>query len=123
MNKHDSNPELLNLNGLLNGPATWSNKKVPTPNPDLTTETTSTKKFHRGTCRVSCHVKQSNQQLCPRRIIQNVDLLLGPLGHGQGVKEQALVHKQVEIQKKSEVEQDNFGDNGSFEIIYELDLE
>ena len=88
INKHDSNPELLNLNGLLNDPATWSNKKLPTPNPDLTTETTSTKKFHRGTCRVSCHVKQSNQQLCPRRIDDkdSFTLLLGPLGHGQGIQ-------------------------------------
>ena len=68
INKHDSNPELLNLNGLLNDPATWSNKKVPTPNPDLITETTSTKKFHRGTCRVS------------------FTLLFGPLGHGQGIQ-------------------------------------
>jgi len=139
INKQDSNLELLNMNGLLNDPATWSHKKVPTPNLDLPTETTTTKKFHRGTCRVSCHVKQSNQQLCPRRFIQNGApsdqepandedknslLLLGNLGYGQGVEEeQALVHKQVEIQKKSEVEQDSFGDNGSFEIIYELDLE
>ena len=68
INKHDSNPELLNLNGLLNDPATWSDKKVPTPNPDLIAETTSTKKFHRGTCRVS------------------FALLLGPLGHGQGIQ-------------------------------------
>jgi len=139
INKQDSNQELLNLNGLLNDPATLLHKKVPTPNPDLTTETTSTKKFHRGTCRVSCHVKQSNQQICPKRVIQNSTpsdlkpandgdknslLLLGNLGYGQGVEEeQPLVHKQVEIQKKSEIEQDNFGDNGSFEIIYELDLE
>ena len=29
----------------------------------------------------------------------------------------------IHIFVNSEVEQDNFGDNGSFEIIYELDLE
>ena len=101
INKQDSNQELLNMNGLLNDPATWSHKKFPTPNLDLTTETTTTKKFHRGTCRVSCHVKQSNQQLCPRRFIQNGApsdqepandedknslLLLGNLGYGQGIK-------------------------------------
>ena len=99
--KQDSNQELLKFNGLLNDPATWSHKKIPTPNLDLTTETTSTKKFHRGTCRVSCHIKQSNQQLCPRGFIQNGGpsdqeppsngdennlLLLGNLGYGQGTK-------------------------------------
>lgn len=74
---------------------------TPVQNIELTTVSTSSKKYHRGSCRVPCHVQQTFQQLCPRRSSQyvaspanvlagqppkdGISLVLGGLGDLQGI--------------------------------------
>jgi len=106
----------------------------------LTSSSTSADKYHRGSCRLPCHIQETLQKLCPRRsALRNVppkdvlagqapkdgaSLVLGGIGDWRDNKEEnPLVSSQVEIEKSSQTETDTFGDDGTFEVTYTMDLE
>ena len=98
--QQDSYNEFNPLNSFSNEAGRFEENTTPTQNSELTTVSTSTKKYHRGSCRVPCHVQRTFQELCPRRSSQYVDspenvlagkppkdgvsLVLGGLGDLQG---------------------------------------
>jgi len=117
-----------------------SHEESKISDPALTTLATSVEKYHRGTCRVPCHIQQTLQKLCPNRsplkkeqpkeILEGKApkegpaVVLGGLGDWNNNKEeQPLVTNEVEIQKTRETQSQTFGDDGTFELRYELDLD
>lgn len=106
----------------------------------LTSSSTSVDKYHRGSCRLPCNIQETLQKLCPRRSgsrnvppndvlpgqlpKEGASLVLGGIGDWRDSKEEnPLVSSQVEIERSSQTETDTYGDNGTFEVTYTMDLE
>jgi hypothetical protein len=96
--------------------------------------------LRRGTCRLPCHMKRQ-QQLCSRRSNRltsgepndvlsgeppkdGAALVLGDFGywHDQG-SEKPLVRTDIELDESREMETETLNEDGTFELMYEMDLE